>query len=108
MNSNELNNQQNNSIQTNSVVSNKAITQEVKTDKNKKYWLIPIIVFLIMILSLGIAMLPSILEIIFNIDSLNNGFLTIIRMLMIFITGLCGLGFIPSIIVAIVLTKQNK
>ncbi len=116
MNQNDLNNQsintnisENPTMQTNNVVSNEQITnQEIKPVKKKKYWLIPIIVFAVMVLSIIIAIIPVILKLAFNVDIANNGFFTLIRMLMIFIAGLCGIGFLPSIIVAIVLSSQNK
>ncbi len=113
MNSNDLNNQtintnmsENSTIQTNNVTSSEPTT--IKSIKKKKYWLIPLIVFAAMIISTIIVMLPIILRFIFNIDVSNNVFLALIRLLMTFIMGLCALGFIPSIIVAIVLSLQNK
>lgn len=116
MNQNDLNNQsintnisENPTMKTNNVVSNEQITnQEIKPVKKKKYWLIPIIVFAVMVLSIIIAIIPVILKLAFDVDIANNGFFTLIRMLMIFISGLCGIGFLPSIIVAIVLSSQNK
>lgn len=116
MNQNDLNNQSintnisvNPATQTNNVVNNGQITnQEKKPVKKKKYWLIPIIVFAVMVLSIVIAIIPLILNLAFNIDIANNGFFTLIKILMIFIAGLCGIGFLPSIIVAIVLSSQNK
>lgn len=116
MNPNDLNNQTINTnmsessvTQTNNFVSNEQIaSQEIKHIKKKKYWLIPIIVLAVMILSMLIVMIPLILKFAFDVDIANNGFFALIRLLMIYITGLCAMGFIPSIIVAIVLSMQNK
>lgn len=116
LNSNDLNNQsintnisENPAIQSNNVVSSEPVTnQEVKPVKKKKYWLIPVIVFAIMIILMIIVMIPPILKLAFDVDIANNGLFTLIRLLMTFILGLCGIGFIPSIIVAIVLSTQNK
>lgn len=116
MNSNDLNNQtintnmgENSTIQTNNVTSNEPATnQEVKIVKKKKYWLIPLIVFAAMIISIFIFIIPIILKLAFNVDISNNVFFMLIRLLVMFILGLCGVGFIPSIIIAIILSTQNK
>ena len=71
---------------------------ESKKNKKKKYWLIPLYVFLTMIL----APIINITLRLVGIESSVIGSITTI----IYI--LCGFAFIPSIIVAIVLSYRKK
>ena len=71
---------------------------ENKKVRKKKYWLIPILVFVLMIL----APIINITLRLVGVDS------SIIGSISTIIYVLCGLAFIPSIIVAIVLSSKNK
>lgn len=69
-----------------------------KPTKKKKYWLIPIYVFLAMILA-------PIINITLRLLGVSS---SIIGSISTIIYVVCGLAFIPSIIVAIVLSNKNK
>lgn len=71
---------------------------ESKPIKKKKYWLIPIYVFLIMFFSMLIPAILSLFEI--KIPFISN-VLNVVGIL-------CGIGFFPSIIIAIALSVKNK
>ena len=79
---------------------NQNIQQPVvnKPIKKKKYWLIPLYVFLAMILA-------PIINITLRLVGVSS---SIIGSISTIIYVLCGLAFIPSIIVAIVLSCKNK
>jgi len=66
--------------------------------KKKKYWLIPVLVFVAMI----------VFPVISNTLRIVGINISIISTISTLIYVICGLAFIPSIIVAIVLSNKNK
>lgn len=83
-------NQEQNNINTKDSVVNKSI-------KNKKYWLIPLYVFLAMFLT-------PIIDLTLRLFGLKS---VVINSISAIIIVLCGFAFIPSIIVAIILSCKN-
>jgi lipopolysaccharide/colanic/teichoic acid biosynthesis glycosyltransferase len=86
MNENDLNNNiENNTVQANNPVINEPTqVQNVQSVKKKKYWLIPVIDVIVLIVSLIFIFLPIILAIAFDINT-NNIFMSIIRIIMMFL-----------------------
>lgn len=69
-----------------------------KNKKKKKYWLIPVLVFIAMV----------VFPVISNTLRIVGINISIISTISTLIYVICGLAFIPSIIVAIVLSNKNK
>jgi K+-sensing histidine kinase KdpD len=109
MNENDLNNNiENNTVQANNPVINEPTqVQSTQSVKKKKYWLIPVIDVIVLIVSLIFIFLPIILAVAFDINT-NNIFMSIIRIIMMFLLGVSAMGLIPSIIVAVVLSSQQN
>ena len=96
-------------IQTNNTISSEPLTnQEVKPVKKKKYWLIPVIVSALLVISSIISTLSLTLKLAFDTDVATNGLFGVVRLLSLTVMGICALGLIPSVIVAVVLSNKNK
>ena len=78
--------------------SNNQQLNQNKNTKKKKYWLIPVLVFVAMI----------VFPVISNTLRIVGINISIISTISTLIYVICGLAFIPSIIVAIVLSNKNK
>jgi len=69
-----------------------------QNNKKKKYWLIPVFIFLAMIL----AQIVNITLRLVGVESpIISSFLSVMYVV-------CGIAFIPSVVVAIVLSCKNK
>lgn len=71
---------------------------QVQNNKKKKYWLIPFFVFLTMIL---VPILNITLRLVDVESSIIASFSSVIYVI-------CGIAFIPSVIIAIVLSCKKK
>ena len=84
--------------QNNQLNSNFQQLNKNQNKKKKKYWLIPVLVFVAMI----------VFPVISNTLRIVGINISIISTISTLIYVICGLAFIPSIIVAIVLSSKNK
>lgn len=84
--------------QNNQLNSNFQQLNKNQNKKKKKYWLIPVLVFVAMI----------VFPVISNTLRIVGINISIISTISTLIYVICGLAFIPSIIVAIVLSNKNK
>lgn len=108
MNSNEIKNDTIINIQEDNI-NNVEQNKSLATIKRKKYWLIPLSIFAFMVFSILFVLFPVFLKIWFNIDFNQQNIIYItLKFLVMFGLGICGIAFVPSIIISIILTIKNK